>query len=166
MKGRITDAEQQHFVEHIGRLCEDAGYPRMAGRVLGSLLICEYGRQSFSELVEELQASKGSISAMTRYLIQLGLVQRVTLPGDRRDYFQLCDDAWTQFLKQRVSSISRFRDAAERTLPLMRTETPERRARLEGMLEFYSWWERESAAVLARWEERRAATRTRKVARV
>ena len=166
MKGRITEGEQQQFIEHIGRLGEDAGYPRMAGRVLGSLLSCEHGQQSFSELVEKLQASKGSISAMTRYLIQLGLVQRVTLPGDRRDYFQLCDDAWTQFLKQRVSSISRFRDAAERTLPLMRAESPERRARLEGMFEFYSWWERESAAVLARWEERRAGARSRKIARV
>ena len=161
MKGRITQAEAQTFVEHIGRLCEDAGYPRMAGRVLGSLLICERGIQSFGELVEHLQASKGSISAMTRLLVQVGLVERISMPGERRDYFQLSDDAWTQFLRERVSSISRFRDAAEQTLPLMRAEPPERRARLQAMYDFYSWWEQEAALVLARWEHRAGAERVR-----
>ena len=126
----------------------------MAGRVLGWLLICDDDRQSFQQIVEVLQASKGSISTMTRLLIQLGLIDRVTLPGDRRDYFQLCPDAWTRFLRQRVQAIGRFRELAERGLPMLRRETPRRRARLQGMYDLYSWWESEANAMLERWEAR------------
>src|SRR5690349_14179002 len=91
--GRLTGPLPPHddaaFIERLGLLAEESGMPRMAGRVLGWLLICEEPRQSFGEIVEALGASKGSISAMTRILQQLGLIERVTQGGDRRDFFQL-----------------------------------------------------------------------------
>ncbi len=60
---------------------EEMGFPRMAGRILGWLLICDPPEQSAGQLAGVLQASKGSLSTMTRLLIQMGLVERVGLPG-------------------------------------------------------------------------------------
>ncbi|MFQ3629252.1 MAG: MarR family transcriptional regulator, partial [Cyanobacteriota bacterium] len=80
--------EHTHFVEEVGLMFELIGLPRMAGRIFGWLLISQPPHQSSGELAEVLQASKGSISSMTRLLIQLGLIERLPLPGDRRDFFQ------------------------------------------------------------------------------
>ncbi len=49
---------------------------RMAGRMLGWLLICDPPHQSMNAIADVLQASKGSISTMTRLLIQLDLIER------------------------------------------------------------------------------------------
>ena len=49
---------------------EQIGYPRMAGPILGWLLICDPPVQSTGELADVLGASKESLSTMTRLLIQ------------------------------------------------------------------------------------------------
>jgi len=81
--------EEKHFIEDVGLLFEESGHPRMAGRILGCLLISEQPHLSSTEIAEMLQASKGSLSTMTRFLLQMGLIERVGLPGRRRDYFQI-----------------------------------------------------------------------------
>jgi hypothetical protein len=45
-------AEELAFVEEFGRLLEEEGAPRIAGRILGWLLICEPPHQSFNDLDE------------------------------------------------------------------------------------------------------------------
>ncbi|HEX7974611.1 MAG TPA: MarR family transcriptional regulator, partial [Anaerolineales bacterium] len=79
---------KQHFVEEVALVFEEIGIARMAGRILGWLLISNPPHQSADELAEALQASKGSISTMTRLLIQADLIERIGLPGERRDYFR------------------------------------------------------------------------------
>ena len=68
--------------------------------VLGRLLISVPPHQTTSELAESLLASKGSTSAMTGLLIQIGLIERMSLPGGRRDYFRHKPNAWSQMTKQ------------------------------------------------------------------
>ena len=79
--------EEKHFIEDFGLLFEESGHPRMAGRILGCLLISDQPYLSSTEISEILQASKGSLSTMTRFLLQMGLIERVGLAGHRRDYF-------------------------------------------------------------------------------
>ena len=67
--------EEKHFVEEVGLFFEQSGMPRMAGRILGWLLISDPSHQTTSELAEVLLASKGSISTMTRLLIRIGLIE-------------------------------------------------------------------------------------------
>jgi len=148
-------AQHRLFVEQFGLLAEESGMPRMAGRVLGELLLAEAPELCFGDLVDGLQASKGAISTTTRLLIQRGLIERVSIAGDRRDFFRLCDDAWVRLLQQRVEAIGKLRNLAERGLPMLEREPATRRARLREMHEFYTWWEREAAVMLRRWAESR-----------
>ncbi len=144
--------ERQHFVEEIGLLFERSGTPRMAGRILGWLLIADPPHQSTDQLIAALSASKGSVSMMTRLLIQIGLIERIALPGQRRDYFRVRPNAWARLLREQSGMLTVMRETAERGLALLADETAEHRRRLEEMRDFYAFFEREFPGLLARWE--------------
>jgi DNA-binding transcriptional regulator GbsR (MarR family) len=141
-----------HFVEEMGLMFEMMGMPRMAGRVFGLLLISDPPQQSSSDLAEGLQASKGSISSMTRLLIQIGLIERVGIPGERRDYFQIKPHAWGQLMEQQISQVKMLRQLAERGLQLVQDEPPRLQERLKEMHSIYTFWEQELPQMYDRWE--------------
>ncbi len=147
--------EEKHFVEEVGLMFERVGMPRMAGRIFGWLLMSDPPHQSTGELIEALQASKGSISTMTRLLIQLGFIERVSLPGNRRDYFCIKPGSWTQMSQSHLAHISAARQLAEKGLEVLRHSPPERRDRLEEMRDIHEFWERELPKLNQRWEEER-----------
>ncbi|WP_421656093.1 GbsR/MarR family transcriptional regulator [Leptothermofonsia sp. ETS-13] len=149
--------KQMHFVEDVGLSFEMVGLPRMAGRIFGWLLLSDPPHQSPGELANVLQASKGSISTMTRLLIQIGLIERIGLPGQRRDYFRIKPNAWTELTKQRMAQITAFRQLAERGLELLEGENPNLCDRLIEMRDMHAFLEQELPAMIQRWEERRFA---------
>jgi DNA-binding transcriptional regulator GbsR (MarR family) len=148
--------EHQQFIETVGLSFELVGLPRMAGRILGWLLISNPPYQSPSELAEVLQASKGSISTMTRLLTQLGLIERTSLPGQRRDYFRIKPNAWAELTKQRITQIKAFRELAEQGLRLIDSSTPQLRQRLEEMHSVHAFLEQELPLMMERWEQRQS----------
>ncbi len=95
----------------------------MAGRIFGWMLVAESPHQSLQELAEVLRASKGSISNMTRYLMQLDAIERVALPGQRRDYVEIKAGAWLFMPNQWSETITSIRELAERGLELLEGKT-------------------------------------------
>ena len=152
-----TQHEKQHFVEEVALVFEEIGLTRMAGRILGWLLISNPPHQSAEELAEALQASKGSISTMTRLLIQLNLIERTGFPGDRRDYFVMKPDVWAQLLQARMSQVTDLHQLAEDGLELLDGEPPELRQRIQDMHDLYSYIETELPIMIERWEQKRAS---------
>ena len=147
--------EERHFVEDVGLYFEQMGYPRMAGRILGWLLICDPPIQSAGELAEVLQASKGSLSSMTRLLIQVGLIERAGLPGQRRDYFRIRPGAWPQLIKVQMQSMTGLHQMVERGLTMLQDRAPALQERLREAHDLYAFLERELPALLQRWEQER-----------
>jgi len=142
---------EQFFVEETGLVFEQTGLPRMAGRIFGRLLIAEPPHQSTGQLTESLMASKGSISTMTRLLIQTGLIERISLPGIRHDYFRIRPDAWRHMVRHGLEEeISMFRRLAEHGLELEGKPLP-MRERLEEIHNVYSFLEQEFPNLVARW---------------
>ena len=144
--------DTQHFVEEVGLFFEQVGLPRMPGKILGWLLIADPPQQSMPDLVDALQASKSSISTSTRLLIQGNLVQRISLPGKRRDYYQIQDNVWITAMNQRNQFVTAFRELAERGLLLLADEPEERQVRLKQMRDFYAFFEREMPKLLEKWD--------------
>ncbi len=140
------------YVEKIGRYFEQLTLPRMAGRIFGWLLISETPQVSMGELVEVLQASKSSISSMTRLLIQIELVELVSLPGERRDYYRIAPNAWTNSLRDRLAQAHTFRQLAEEGLALLAGSDANRRLRLEEMRSLYAFLEGEIPKLMERWQ--------------
>ena len=147
--------EEQNFTEEVGIFFEQTGMPRMAGRVLGWLMTSNPPHQTMGELTQALLASKGSISTMTRLLIRVGLIERLSLPGQRRDYFRIKDGAWSQTLKESLTQITAFRQLAEHGLELIKDKAHFNRQWLEEMRDMYAFFEREFPTLMERWEQER-----------
>lgn len=82
----------EDFIELMGRHLEEEGMPRIAGRLMGALILNEE-EASLDELAEQLHVSKASVSSNARLLENMGVAERVTLPGDRRDFYRLAPNA-------------------------------------------------------------------------
>jgi len=145
--------EEKSFAEEVGIFFEQSGMPRMAGRILGWLMISNPPHQTTGELTEALLASKGSISTMTRFLIRLGLIERLSLPGQRRDYFRIKGGAWNQMIQDSLVQIIVFRQLIERGLELIGDKAHFNRQWLEEMHHMYSFFEQEVPTLLERWEQ-------------
>ena len=154
---------ERHFVEDFGLLLEQNGLPRMAGRIVGWLLICNPPHQSINDLAQTLRASKGSISTMTRLLIEMDIVERIALPEDRRDYFRITPGAWSQIIMMELSEVTTGHQLAERGLDIVAGQPPELQARLKEAHDLYAFLEREYPILIERREaERKKAARKEK----
>jgi len=153
MAGKPGDKESG-FLEEVGLVFEKTGLPRMAGRLFGWLLITDPPYQSPSELAEVLMASKGSVSTNVRLLMQLGLIERYVIPGERHDHYRLREDAMRRTVQHGLEDeIRMFLDLAERGLELMRDEPSARRAWLEQMRDRYRFLVEEFPAFMDRFDK-------------
>jgi DNA-binding transcriptional regulator GbsR (MarR family) len=152
----IPDSIRQ-YVDDTGLLLENAGLQRIAGQVLGWLQVCDPETQSLADIVTALGISKGSASTTTRFLEHVGIVEKTILPGERRDYYRVCRDAWHRFMQTRVETMRRLRRNADQGLRVLAGESPQRRDRLERMRRLYTFLEREMPKLLERFDEQEGA---------
>lgn len=92
-----TQEVVDRFIEQKGMEYQAEGLPRIAGRLMGLMLI-EDGPFAFGGLAERLKVSRGSVSTNTRLLESLGVIERVSKPGERGDFFQLSADPYVSLL--------------------------------------------------------------------
>jgi DNA-binding transcriptional regulator GbsR (MarR family) len=149
------DEVVQQFVERMGLLMENDGLPRIAGRIHGLLLVSDTAF-SLDELSEKLQVSKASVSTNARMLERMGIVERISTPGDRRDFYQMSDDAWErliQVLKRRWRNMQAVFAEYEALLP-SGMETGKRRLR-EAEL-FHTMLLEDVDCLIEQWRARRS----------
>jgi DNA-binding transcriptional regulator GbsR (MarR family) len=99
----MADAADE-FIEMMGRHFEEEGTARIAGRLCGLLLLTD-APASLDDLAERLQVSKGSISLNARLLEDWGVAERITRPGDRRDFYRIAPDVSTRLLERQIERI-------------------------------------------------------------
>jgi DNA-binding transcriptional regulator GbsR (MarR family) len=150
----LTTPAETAYIEDVAVTYESFGLPRMAGRIMAWLLICNPPHQSQAQLGRVLRASKGSISTMTRMLLQFGLVKRVSLPGDRRDYVAIPEGWLTSLWGQQTQRAQTMKRVAAAGLQVLKDAPKQRRSRLLEMHDMYAFLERETPALVARWERK------------
>lgn len=151
----------QQFVERMGLLCEREGMPRGAGRMFGLLLVGDRA-YSLDELTEKLQASKASVSTNARMLESLGLIERVSSLGDRRDFYRAGDDPWERMLRVaqgRWTDMIQLFDEARESLPADRAVGCER---LCGAARFHRLLVDRVEGLIQEWKETCRANRRTK----
>lgn len=94
----------QDFVERAGVLWQRDGMPRIAGRIFGLLLVSP-DPCSLDDIADVLGVSKASVSNDTRLLDRMGLIERVSLPADRRDYYQITPRSLERSLDSRMQRV-------------------------------------------------------------
>lgn len=135
------DAEIMEFVDQLGGYFESNGLTRLAGRLLGWLLVCDPERQSSEELAVALNASSGGISTNARMLIQFGFIERLGIAGDRRTYFRLRPNAFAAGERQRLRTMADLQTLADVGLHALRDAPPQRSRRIQEMRELTAYME-------------------------
>ena len=161
MTDKKTKKKLLECAEEMGLFYERLGGPRMAGRLVGWLMVSDEPHFTAAGLAEVLQASKGSISTTTRLLEPGGLLERFTVPGDRKAYFRLRPQWWTHMFSRRAAVLAQTKQMVDGWIERLEGTSPDLVARLSEMREFYAFMEREMPAMLERWlaQQKRAKRR-------
>lgn len=129
------DEATLEFVESMGRHFEEEGAPRIAGRLFGLLMVNDEPC-SLDDIAEQLQASKGSASTNARLLERLGVAERVSLPGDRRDYYQVTENMGERMLALAVERLNVMVQRLRRGMETMELD-PRLEGRFAGSIRFH-----------------------------
>lgn len=98
----LNEAKQK-FVQSWGALGSNWGINKTMAQVHALLLISNEP-MSTDDIMEELSISRGNTNMNVRALIDWGLVEKVFIPGERKEYFEAEKDMWkvsVQILKNR-----------------------------------------------------------------
>ncbi|RBP50637.1 GbsR/MarR family transcriptional regulator [Arenicella xantha] len=109
------DEFEVEFIEYTGLAMQADGLPKIAGRIFGLLIISD-DLLSFSSIAETLQVSRGSVSTNTRLLESLGIARRVSLMGERQDYFRLPDNPYSSLIEGFAGRTRNYLRALDKTL--------------------------------------------------
>ena len=141
------DAEQQavdaagldgvaHFIEQMGLSAQEDGVPRIAGRIFGYFVV-KGGPISFTQLAQELQVSRASVSTNVRILASIGFIERVALPGDRQDYYQLAASPFLRMIESYLLRMQRMQGVLESAIANIPQDMQATHQRLRQMEHFY-----------------------------
>jgi DNA-binding transcriptional regulator GbsR (MarR family) len=99
---KLTEAKQQ-FIGSWGAFGTHWGINRTMAQIHALLLISP-DPLTQDDIMEELDISRGNTNMNIRELINWRLVERVLLPGERKEYFSAEKDIWKvikQIVKER-----------------------------------------------------------------
>ena len=151
---RNPRTSRKQFTEEMGIFFEKSGFPRMAGRIWGWLLVCDPPEQTATQISEALQASRGSISTMTR-LLQVWGVERVGVAGKRGGCYRIKPGSFVKVLHTEAGMFSEIRSLAERGLEALRNEPLRVRERLLEGRDLFAFVEEEYPLLIEKWQRQR-----------
>ena len=106
----------QGFVLHVGEMGSRWGLNRTLGQMCGLLYVSPEPLNA-DAIAETLNISRSNVSMGLKELKAWRLVQPVTIPGDRREYWTTPKDVWELF---RLLANERHRREVEPTLSMLR----------------------------------------------
>lgn len=156
----MTNTAEQasaEFVEHMGLILQAEGMPRIAGHILG-LMIMHEGPFSLSELAERLNVSRASVSTNTRLLEDLEVIVRSAKPGSRQVYYKLSPRPYARMLRGMVRRMRRARDVVESTKETLPEGMSDSHKRLQELDDFYKVLIDTFADLIETWDAERSRT--------
>jgi DNA-binding transcriptional regulator GbsR (MarR family) len=151
---RMARTTLHEYADEVGLYFEDKGLPRIPGRILGWLMVCEPSHQSAEELAEAVQASRGAVSMAMRMLQSANAVERYTVRGTRRVYYRLRPGFWLEEAEEKAKVAREWTKLTGRGLDLLGDRPPEVRRRVQEAHDMYAFLAEEYARIKDRWLER------------
>jgi DNA-binding transcriptional regulator GbsR (MarR family) len=107
---------KEKFILHWGEQGSLWGINRTMAQV-HALLFVSAEPLSANQIMEELQISRGNVSMALRELMAWGLVSRVHIKGERREFYTTEKDVWIMF---RIIARERKRREVDPTIEVLR----------------------------------------------
>ena len=92
----ILDEAETEFIHSWGALASAWGVSRTMAMIHALLLISDEPR-STDEIMAELEVSRGNANTNLRELVGWGLIRKVVVKGERKEYFAADKDVWSIF---------------------------------------------------------------------
>lgn len=127
---------RDRFIDRMGDHLEAEGLPRIAGRIFG-LMILAPDPVSFGDLALRLGVSRASISTNARLVEAMGLIERISIPGERQDFFRLSDAPYVRMMSGIVDRMRTTLVSIATTYAGLPHEAVRERARLEEACRFF-----------------------------
>lgn len=136
---------QERLIEAMGLISQEHGGPRIAGRIVG-LLLLEGRPLSLGQISERLEVSRASVSTNARELAKRGTLRLTSRSGDRQNYYELVVGPYFEMLDELGRQ---FRRHAEVIADCARDfeQTPNVAARVSELSEFFE----KSSEILVNW---------------
>ncbi|MGW0947870.1 GbsR/MarR family transcriptional regulator [Streptomyces sp. NPDC002623] len=147
------------FADHVGRFyARNYGFPPMAGRLLGYLLVCDPAQQTIDELSDALLASRSAVTGAVKLLESYDLARRTRSAGERMDRVSLNS---TGRQPQNFDATLHLEHAAlfREGLDLLTDAAPTRRAPLEEMVALAEFLAERLPALRDEWHAHREELR-------
>ncbi|MBM0258868.1 GbsR/MarR family transcriptional regulator [Micromonospora sp. 4G55] len=152
------DVEEVHlFVERMAMAFAEVGFPRMAARVLFTVMSADEPLTA-GEIGERLGVSAAAVSGAVRYLTQFGMLLREPVPRSRRDRYRVPDNPWYEATITKTGIYKNFIDLATAGVDALHGPATPGGERVAEMRDFFVFVQEEIDSLGERWRARRAAT--------
>ena len=138
--------------EKMALVLTDLSMQRMTARVMSAFFFAEEPALTSRDLCDRLGASAGAVSMAIKTLTTLELVERVPVPGSRRDHYRLRDDPWAMMAGAEPAAFGALIKLADEGLERADAGSEVAR-RLADMRDFYGFLQQEIPRVIERWHE-------------
>lgn len=140
--------------EQAAAMLTTAGMARMPARVMMALVGSPDQGYTAAELGERLGVSAAAVSGAVRHLQSMRLIHRVSRPGDRRDRYDLTDDAWHGMLTANAPLYARLADHMDRIAD-ENTSAPQSVTRARNIADFLRYLAERLPSLVDEWEAER-----------
>ncbi|MGC4895529.1 GbsR/MarR family transcriptional regulator [Micromonospora sp. DT31] len=152
------DEEELHlFIERMAMAFADVGFPRMAARVLFTVMSAD-DPLTAGEIAERLGVSAAAVSGAVRHLTQFAMLVREPVKGSRRDRYRMPDNPWYEVTITKTTFYRNFIDIAGRGVRALDGRNTPAGERVTEMRDFFVFVQEELESLGDRWRARRAAT--------
>jgi DNA-binding transcriptional regulator GbsR (MarR family) len=143
--------------EQAAAMMTAAGMARMPARVMMALVGSPDEGYTAAELADRLGVSPAAVSAAVRYLQSMRIIQRISRPGDRRDRYDLADDAWGGVVTGNSPLYARLADLMDRIAD-DNADAPVSVERARSTADFLRFLAERMPQLVTEWEEQRSAS--------
>lgn len=140
------------YIKDLGLYFEEYNIPPIGGEILGLLSVAPQPL-SQDEIMAVLEVSRSSISTNLRSLLMAGLVERVSVVGERGDYYVFSDNALTELLDMRLQNARSLRETVEAGIASLTDDHPARQ-RVQAILQWAGLLEKAYQEMLERWQSK------------
>jgi len=102
MKKERLEEEKKELIEQLGVQLETENLAPVAARIFATLILNGKQGATFEQLVNDLHASKSTVSAHLEHLQSTNKVTYFTKPGDRKRYFIITPDLMFNVIEEMV----------------------------------------------------------------
>lgn len=158
---------REQWIQNFGEAYQTFGLPKLMGNIVG-LLLASSEPLSLDDITDQLGVSKGPVSQVMGRLRDHQLVERINIPGNRKDFYRAVDDIFGHAfanqaeLFRRNLTLAKFFHEQIKDDPNAVIVAPHREqdrvaftGRVTEMEEFYSLMMKHMDAFINEWTERK-----------